>query len=487
VDTSSTGVINFRLSRAIQAGWDTSGVIENCDIGYAQECICLVATDAVTAGKHVAIRNNTIHHNRDGVLGLGAPMEVVGNYISFDYNASTGCLRQRGGSWANIEGNHFHSVIPIGIAIFHQQVWTLQIRNNLITNVAPYDDAFLAVEINRLVPGFPTTGAIVNNTIDGPDVGIDSYGGSITIRNNIIQNTVIGSLVYDTAQTGAGQVGFNLYWNNFEGQLDPDTAQRLAEGSRFACPMFMGPGDYRLQAHSPAIDAGDTLLLDPDGSRSDMGWLGGPAGTSYSYQDLPPQDPNGLGATYQDSGVHLTWRANCEADLASYELYRSRAPIVSANASDLLANIVANTAFADTSVQADSTYYYRLRARDTDGDSSGLSNEVYVVTTGVDPSPSLPDRIELLPAYPNPFNGGIKVRVLLSSTQPREVFDVQLNVFDLLGRSVAVLYRGPMPLGEREFAWSGRNHGGLRMPSGRYFVRLKVGHQVRSTGLTLLR
>ncbi|MEZ4241964.1 MAG: hypothetical protein R3F59_38600, partial [Myxococcota bacterium] len=37
-------------------------------------------------------------------------------------------------------------------------------------------------------------------------------------------------------------------------------------------------GDYHLRSTSPVIDLGDPSILDPDGTRSDMGRYGGPAG-----------------------------------------------------------------------------------------------------------------------------------------------------------------------------------------------------------------
>jgi hypothetical protein len=54
--------------------------------------------------------------------------------------------------------------------------------------------------------------------------------------------------------------GCSLYWE--EGNLD-------------SLPLFVGPEpewyDFHLRWHSPCIDAGDTSLTDPDGTRSDIG------------------------------------------------------------------------------------------------------------------------------------------------------------------------------------------------------------------------
>lgn len=52
--------------------------------------------------------------------------------------------------------------------------------------------------------------------------------------------------------------------------------------------------DFHLQKYSPLIDAGDTLVNDVDGTRSDIGLYGGPYGKSYDYLDLAPVEPEEL-------------------------------------------------------------------------------------------------------------------------------------------------------------------------------------------------
>ena len=49
---------------------------------------------------------------------------------------------------------------------------------------------------------------------------------------------------------------------------------------------------------------------------------------------------------------------------------------------------------------------------------------------------------------------------------------VELSVFDLAGRRIATLARGPLPAGSHNARWDGSDAQGVRAPSGVYFARL---------------
>ena len=96
-----------------------------------------------------------------------------------------------------------------------------------------------------------------------PRVGIWDYQQSpgFSVRHNLVFGNEAGdykAVEYDEDKPGpeydlTGQFG-NL-------SVDPQLADTVL---------------YRLLPSSPMIDAGDTLLTDPDGSRSDIGVYGGP-------------------------------------------------------------------------------------------------------------------------------------------------------------------------------------------------------------------
>ncbi len=106
---------------------------------------------------------------------------------------------------------------------------------------------------------------IVNNTVDhahiggifvgSGDNGADATTGDyITVENNIVTNSPIG--IWEGGTTGV----HNRYVTNllFGNGMDVRLQNGRAVGIITADPRFVNPSsrDYRLQANSPAIDAG---------------------------------------------------------------------------------------------------------------------------------------------------------------------------------------------------------------------------------------
>jgi hypothetical protein len=94
----------------------------------------------------------------------------------------------------------------------------------------------------------------------------------------------------------------------------------------------------------------------------------------------------------------------------------------------------------------------------------------------------VPDRLELMGAWPNPTPGAATVGFALP-----EASDVRLAVYDAVGRRVATLADGRYEAGRHELRWDGRSGAGLRLASGLYLVRLEAGAQTRTSRLTVVR
>jgi len=88
----------------------------------------------------------------------------------------------------------------------------------------------------------------------------------------------------------------------------------------------------------------------------------------------------------------------------------------------------------------------------------------------------LPSYFELLPNCPNPFNPSTTITYELSSQAY-----VTLDIFDELGRLVAVLYSGQQFAGRHTVTWSPR-----AISSGIYFVTLRVGERSETRKIVLL-
>lgn len=84
---------------------------------------------------------------------------------------------------------------------------------------------------------------------------------------------------------------------------------------------------------------------------------------------------------------------------------------------------------------------------------------------------------QLAPNFPNPFNPTTAIRFQLSQTG-----DVQLAVFDVLGREVARLVDGQMPAGSHTVRFDGS-----RLTSGVYFCELTAGGVTQTREMLLLK
>jgi len=64
--------------------------------------------------------------------------------------------------------------------------------------------------------------------------------------------------------------------------------------------------------------------------------------------------------------------------------------------------------------------------------------------------------------------------------------DAALDLFDVRGRRLLTLHRGPLPAGSHELTWRGRDRAGRRLPAGVYLARLSADGQAISAKLLLL-
>jgi uncharacterized delta-60 repeat protein len=93
------------------------------------------------------------------------------------------------------------------------------------------------------------------------------------------------------------------------------------------------------------------------------------------------------------------------------------------------------------------------------------------------PDHNLPGPIELMPAYPNPFNS----QTIISYNLPTGS-QVRLDIFDILGNNVATIFNEEQTAGFHKIAW---NADGL--PSGIYFYQVKTDSHSESRKVVLIR
>lgn len=93
-----------------------------------------------------------------------------------------------------------------------------------------------------------------------------------------------------------------------------------------------------------------------------------------------------------------------------------------------------------------------------------------------------PCRFALRQNIPNPFNPTTDISFSVPS-----VADVSLVIYDISGKAVRTLVNEQMQSGEHRIMWNGKDDNGIPMPSGIYFYRLKVGEQMATRKMMLIR
>jgi hypothetical protein len=97
--------------------------------------------------------------------------------------------------------------------------------------------------------------------------------------------------------------------------------------------------------------------------------------------------------------------------------------------------------------------------------------------TGIDDNINLPENFALLKNYPNPFNAATTISFNLP-----ERTEIELAVYDILGRKVATLHEGTLAAGSHRLTWNAGDY-----TSGLYFYRLDAGDHSAMGRMVLLK
>ena len=110
---------------------------------------------------------------------------------------------------------------------------------------------------------------------------------------------------------------------------------------------------------------------------------------------------------------------------------------------------------------------------------NSLSEQPTAVLT---PTMVRPAQYRIGDSYPNPFNPQMVIPLDLATDQKQ----VSLILYDVLGRRVRQLWRGPLGAGSHRFVWDGRDAAGRDVAAGVYIYRVEVDGQIEAKKATKL-
>ena len=338
-------------------------------------------------------------------------------------------------------------------------------------------------DINTFVPANGTM-SFFNNVFcisEGPareyrkDFMVSS--GNVTFTNNVVYGFDKG--IWNSSPNL--KVNNNCFWN-VPTPISGTQPPLVNSGNLYVNPMFVKDYgdfpdiDFHLQMYSPLIDAGDSTILDRDGTRSDIGFYGGPYGESYTYQDYAPRVPARvkLRSTGTQGIYELSWRPNTESDLNRYEVYadstRGFTPDTTKmiwNGTDTLFNFVHKKPY-------NKPVFFKVKAVDNQNLKSDASEETGIVPVSVDEGDIISEDYHLYQNYPNPFNPSTTIEYKLK-TRSR----VRLDIYNSSGELVKTMINKEqeggyysLTVNAEDLAAPGSKSGGVA--SGVYIYRINV-------------
>ncbi len=303
---------------------------------------------------------------------------------------------------------------------------------------------------------------------------------------------------YFTAALVAGGRPFAVWDRSSEGALSASLLDRFAVviwNAGLAYPAVSPADRAALAAY---LDGGGRLLI----SGQDIGWsLCDPTSSDYSAESLAWYQTY-LGATYLNDDTNLLTLTGVPGDPIGDGLVLSLSGGDGANNQQYPSEIDARggavgfllyAAGREAAVRHQSgPFKVVYLAFGFEGISTAANRallmERALVWLGINlvdvPDPAAtPAFLAAAPAaWPNPFNPAVTIALAIGGDGAAPA---AVEIYDLRGRRVRELWRGPLPAGERRLVWDGRTESGAAAASGVYVARVRVADRQETVKLTL--
>lgn len=267
-----------------------------------------------------------------------------------------------------------------------------------------------------------TWGSMTSCTFDDNS---GTYAGGNVFVSAAAATDVRGNLVTFAEVNGfeaSGIANITFRYNNCFGNTPADVVGFTPDTTNVARdPQYVDAAglDFHPGVHSGAIDAGDPLASDPDGSRADQGAFGGP-GALFA---APSYVQNLIATASGDTTVGLTWDGRLPGGLDYYAIYADTVPDFVPGPD----NFIGTTAAANSSFQhhpVAGCLYYRVNLVDLAGYASGYSNVDGACTAGPDVTP--PTVTVTYPVGGETFAPGDTIDISWTAEDDRQVDSVSV-------------------------------------------------------------
>ncbi len=201
--------------------------------------------------------------------------------------------------------------------------------------------------------------------------------------------------------------------------------------------------------------------------------------SGYSVDNIAPATPLEASAIFSNEKVKVDWLNNTEEDFMRYHVYRGFKNSVSLDDFSLVASPRLNS-YTDSEAPKDTTLYYLVLAEDLNENISETGEPVSVqthITVSNESENTTPDKFNLSQNYPNPFNPSTQIKYSIP-----ESGKVELSVYDVLGRQVALLVNEVKAAGRYHITFDASS-----LPSGLYIYSLKTEANSETRRMLLLK